>query len=275
MQTADDVIASLFDNKRSAMPLRIRREEHQRVWASLTRSKDEVIEEVVAEMQRCDPGQHKRWVAITDGERALQQRLDKSLAAVMATFVVILDFIHVLEKLWKVAYCFYAEESQEAKDWVRQQALRILRGQVATVIRGMRRRASLHGLKGKRRETVEKVARYLQRNRGRMRDDEYLRDGLPIASGSVEGACRHLVKDRMERSGMRWSLEGAEAVLQMRAVYVSEDFDDYWEFHQHQDQQRLYPPKAGKPSQISQTQMVCRPSPNGGKRTWQQNKGHQ
>ena len=84
-------------------------------------------------------------VAITDGELALQQRLDKSLAAVMATFVVILDFIHVLEKLWKVAYCFYAEESQEAKDWVRQQALRILRGQVATVIRGMRRRASLHG----------------------------------------------------------------------------------------------------------------------------------
>jgi hypothetical protein len=67
---------------------------------------------------------------------------------------------------------------------------------------------------------------------------------LPIASGSVEGACRHLVKDRMERAGMRWSLEGAEALVQMRAVYLSDDFSAYWQFHQQQEQRRAYPPGA-------------------------------
>jgi len=83
---------------------------------------------------------------------------------------------------------------------------------------------------------------YLRRNRERMRYDAYLREGLPIASGAVEGACQHLVKDRLERSGMRWSLAGAEAMLQMRAVYLSDDFEKYWAFHQQQDQLRLHPP---------------------------------
>src|SRR5256884_9051801 len=72
---------------------------------------------------------------------------------------------------------------------------------------------------------------YYYRNRARMRYDSYLRDGYPIASGSVEGACKNLVKDRMERSGMRWTLPMAEAVLRLRAVYLSEHFEQYWPFH--------------------------------------------
>ena len=79
-----------------------------------------------------------------------------------------------------------------------------------------------------------------RRNRKYRKYDEYLRQGLPIASGCVEGACKNLIKDRMERSGMRWSLEGAEAMIQMRSLYLSGDLDDYWDFHLEQEARRLY-----------------------------------
>jgi hypothetical protein len=74
-----------------------------------------------------------------------------------------------------------------------------------------------------------------------MRYDTYLANGWPIASGSVEGACKNLIRDRFERSGMRWTPETAEALLQLRAAHLSGDLDAYWEFHVNRDQQRLYP----------------------------------
>ncbi len=86
------------------------------------------------------------------------------------------------------------------------------------------------------------VAAYLYRNRHRMRYDEYLAQGWPIASGPVEGACKNLIKDRMERSGARWTEDMAEAVVKLRAIYLSRDFDRYWLSHVEQDQQRLHPP---------------------------------
>ena len=97
---------------------------------------------------------------------------------------------------------------------------------------------ALSGAGGK---TLRGVADYLYRNRTRMRYDEYLANGWPIASGPVEGACKNLIKDRMERSGMRWTELMAEAIVQLRAICLSGDFDHYWEFHIAQDQRRLYP----------------------------------
>src|SRR2546430_15401366 len=99
--------------------------------------------------------------------------------------------------------------------------------------------ATKRKLKGQRRATVLAVAAYYYRNRARMRYDSYLREGYPIASGSVEGACKNLVKDRMERSGMRWTLPMAEAVLRLRAVYLSEHFEQYWPFHVRSEERRV------------------------------------
>jgi hypothetical protein len=73
-----------------------------------------------------------------------------------------------------------------------------------------------------------------------MHDDEYLARGWPIGTGVVEGACGHLVKDRMEQSGMRWTKGGAQAVLDLRAVRINGHWDAYWLFHRHQQHQRLY-----------------------------------
>jgi hypothetical protein len=203
----------------------------------LTKGKAAVIAEVAAEMLRRDPQGHKTHVALTDGERALQILVNQKLQVTL-----ILDLLHVLEKLWKAAYVFHAEGSPEAQQWVRLRAERILQRQVSRVVQGMRQSVTKLGLGGNKAKTLSSVADYLYRNRTRMRYHQYLAAGWPIASGPVEGACKNLIKDRMERSGMRWTQAMAEAIVQLRAIYLSEDLDRYWSFHIHTDQERLHPP---------------------------------
>ena len=212
------------------------RPENKRVWASLLKGKTAVIQEVADEMQRRDPPASKTRVALTDGERALQIRVDGKL-----NVTLILDLMHVLEKLWRAAYVFHAEGTLGADLWVLDRTLRILLGDVGQVVKGIRQSITKRGLSGAKGKTLAAVADYLYRNRTRMRYDEYLANGWPIASGPVEGACKNLIKDRMERSGMRWTEPMAEAVVQLRAVFLSGDFDRYWQFHIERDQKRLYP----------------------------------
>jgi len=212
------------------------RPENKRIWASLLKGKTAVIQEVAEEMERRDPSASKTRLALTDGERALQIRVDGKL-----NVTLILDLMHVLEKLWRAAYVFHAEGSLDAEIWVLDRTLRILLGDVGQVVKGIRQSITKRGLSGAKGKTLEAVADYLYRNRTRMRYDEYLANGWPIASGPVEGACKNLIKDRMERSGMRWTEQMAEAIVQLRAIYLSGDFDSYWQFHIEQDQKRLYP----------------------------------
>jgi hypothetical protein len=237
VRTPQQVIQSLFPTSRpTSGEVPPPRPENKRVWASLLKGKTAVIQEVAEEMDRRDPSRSMTRVALTDGERALQIRVDQKL-----NVTLILDLIHVLEKLWKAAYCFHAEGSLEADLWVIDRTLRILFGEVGQVVKGIRQSVTKRSLSGPKRKTLNAVANYLYRNRARMRYHEYLANGWPIASGPVEGACKNLIKDRMERSGMRWTEQMAEALVQLRAVYLSGDFDRYWEFHIKQDQRRLYP----------------------------------
>ena len=175
-------------------------------------------------------------MALTDGERALQILVNQKLQVIL-----ILDLLHVMEKLWKAAYVFHAEGSVEAQLWVRLRAEKILEGHSSQVVQGIRQTVTKHAFRGGKRKTLTAVANYLHRNRDRMHYHHYLAQGLPIASGSVEGACKNLIKDRMERSGMRWTEAMAEAIVKLRAIYLSGDFDQYWPFHIEKDQQRLYP----------------------------------
>lgn len=243
VRTPEEVVASLFDPpkprvvgaKEPATPSA--RPEHKRIWASVEKSKDEVIAEVAAEVERRDPTAEKRRVGLMDGERALQTKTAGAVAGIM----LILDIIHAIEKLWKIAYCFHPEGSDEAVAWVRERALRLLQGGVSQVIKGLGKSATARGFTGEKRKAIDAVRAYFRRNRSRMRYHEYLRDGLPIASGAVEGACRNLIKDRMERSGMRWTITTAEALVKLRAAYLSGDLEEYWRFHVEADQQRLHP----------------------------------
>lgn len=240
-RTPEQVVESLFYEgprlKRDS-PRRSCGPEHKRVWASVAKSKDEVIADVATEVRARDPNCDKRIVLVIDGERALQQRAARALP----TAVEVLDLLHASEKLWKAAYCFHKEGSREAKEWVRERMLRTLQGGVMRVVQGMRQSATKRKLTGKKRKTIDSVTGYFCRNRHRMAYDDYLRQGFPIASGAVEGACKNLVKDRMERAGMRWTIATAEAMLRLRATYLSGDFEDYWRFHVRSEQSRLHPP---------------------------------
>ena len=155
------------------------------------------------EVIRRNPQGSKPVIFLSDGKRALHDRQSEYLPE---NTVCILDLFHVMERLWKVAWCFFNERTQKHKahQWVEERLKRLLEGKVDAVIRGMRYQATQRGLKGQERKTVRGAAEYFERNRDQMKYDEYLAAGYPIGSGVVEGACRHLVKDRMERTGMRW-----------------------------------------------------------------------
>lgn len=163
---------------------------------------------------------------------------------------IVLDFIHVLEYVWKAAFCFHAPGSEEAERWVQERALRILKGQASDVAAGIRRSATLRNLSKKKRENADKCADYLLKYRPLLRYDQYLEQGYPIASGVIEGACRHLVNDRMAITGARWRLDRAEAVLRIRALRASGDFDEYWEFHKLQEFRRNHVSKFQEPERL-------------------------
>jgi hypothetical protein len=182
IRTPEEVIDSLFATgkrpSRGARPTPT----HKRVWASLLSGKDAFIADVRTEMVRRDPLHRRTWVMVTDGERALQRRVCTTFKGV----TLVLDLLHVLEKLWAVSYVFHPEGSAEAEAFVRERALRILHGQVGQVVKGLRQMSTKRRFTGAKAKTVADVTGYYQRNRERMRYDVYLKNGWPIASGSVE-----------------------------------------------------------------------------------------
>lgn len=238
VRTPEQVLDSLFNTAEPRPPgQRHSKPTDKRVWASLTSGKDNFITDVKAEMDRRDPDRRHIWVMVTDGERALQRRVTANFAGV----TLILDFLHVMEKLWRSGHALHPEGSPEATAFVRERAGRILRGEVSQVVKGLRQIVTKRRLTGNKAKTLRSVADYLYANRTRMAYDIYLANGWPIASGSVESTCKSLVRDRFERSGMRWCEEGAESMLKMRAVYLSGDLDEYFATHIQLDQERLYP----------------------------------
>src|SRR5271157_403101 len=199
VRTADDVIEEVMREKaRQRRPS----PQNKRVRAELLVGKVALFLWLAQETIRRNPQGIKPVIFLSDGERALHDRQSEYLPE---NTICILDLFHVLERLWKAAWCFFEEKTQkrEAHQWVEERLKRLLEGKVDSVIRGLRYQTTQRGLKGQKRKTVLDAAGYYARNRDRMKYDEYLAAGYPIGSGVVEGACRHLVKDRLERTGMR------------------------------------------------------------------------
>ena len=216
------------------------RAENKRVWASVRLSPEEVIEAGFQEALLRDPYKKRRWVVLVDGNEDQLGLVQKVARRHRVRVTIILDVIHVLEYLWKAGHCFHGEGTPELEAWVTERFLAILEGRASGVAAGMRRSATRRGLSRGRRKAVDTCAGYLLKHKKFLRYDRYLRKGFPIATGVIEGACRHLVKDRMEITGARWSLDGAEAVLRLRALRSSGDFDTYWCFHLAQEHERTH-----------------------------------
>ena len=222
----------------------------KRVWASVRQDAKTVIGSAFREATHRDPHHQREWVVLVDGEPHQLNTL-KALAKQQGVEVtIVLDFIHVLEYIWKAAFCFFSSGSEAAEAWVQERALKILQGKASDVAAGIRRSATRQNLSQSARENADKCADYLLKYRHYLRYDDYLEKGYPIASGVIEGACRHLVNDRMDITGARWRLERAESVLRLRALRASGDFDEYWQFHKLQEFQRNHVNKFQDPERL-------------------------
>jgi hypothetical protein len=214
------------------------RPEHKRIWASLAHPPEEVIAAMFDEAAHRDPTGQKRWVAVVDGNLPQLARLEQLATQRQINLPIVVDFIHVAQYVWGAALAFFPGDQTHQDRWVRTHLLEILRGKASVVAAGIRRSATRRAMAAADREPVDTCADYLLTYGPYLRYDKALAEGLPIASGVVEGACRHLVNDRMNVTGARWSLQGAEAVLRLRALRSSDDFEAYWPFHERQEYER-------------------------------------
>ncbi len=240
VRSPSDILHSLRDA--TEVNTKRPRPAEKRVWASVEKSSRSVIREAFEEAERRDPDRKRRWVVLVDGEKSQLRAVKAEAKRLGVEVTIIADVIHVLEYLWTAARALFDGSNAKAEKWVADRLQALLTGKsggdVAKTIRWWESRDG--ALSEAAHKAITKSCTYLaDRTRTRlMRYDAALRDGLPIATGVIEGACRHVVKDRMDRTGARWSLTGAEAVLRLRALRASKDFDAYWVFHLEQEKLR-------------------------------------
>jgi hypothetical protein len=258
IRTPEQIVAALFRDRTVAQPDEDRPEarfKHYRSYFASAEPGEEPIPSAYSTWawmgqelsKRHQPGQ--MVIRLMDGQPSLWDAADACLGDFKVTlgetqdqfhFIDILDILHVSGYVWRAAKVFHShKEGQEA--FAQGRLLRILQGDVRGVVKGLRRMSTLNGLGGKAAKELATVCNYLEKNAERMNYHQYLQAGFPIASGVIEGACRHLIKDRMEHAGMRWTLEGAGAMLNVRSVKASSEWDEFGSWRQLEEAKRVHP----------------------------------
>jgi hypothetical protein len=245
-RTPEQLVATLFrdpDRPKVQPP----QAQNKRYWAELSRDlfgeevrgQDLVFQHLQTEIDtRRQPGQ---WlIHLCDGQASLETDRQTYLPEDAST-LDILDLMHVLPRVWEAAHVFHGEASAEASAFVRDHLTRILHGEIGRVIANWRRKATCSGLPAAKKRTLRTICAFLAKNKHRMRYHEYLRWGCPVATGVIEGACRHVIKDRMERAGMRWKVPGAQAMLNLRTIHSNGDWTAFQDFRIALENEWLYP----------------------------------
>lgn len=234
-RSVDEVLASLFpqDSAKEEKQRRPAPACHKMIWATLE-GKGIALSRLQTAVQQREHESLLYRVALCDGAEALQKQIQDKLP----DFTLVLDFIHAYEYLWKAANSLYAEDDPQRLCWVKDQTRCLLSGQIQTVIAHLHQMAKLPDKTPLVSKKLKQVAGYFERNLAYMSYDRCLELGWPIASGVIEGACRHIVKDRMELSGMRWSQNGAEQLLRLRCIRYNNHWDSFWHYRRLQ---RLQP----------------------------------
>ena len=208
--------------------------------ASVVTAPAAVIGRVFDEAERRDPKHRRTWVALVDGANHQLDRITFEARKRGVKVTIIVDFVHVLQYLWNAAGCLHPNDDQAAEQWVHHQAIRVLQGHARKVAGTIRRQATAARLDSAHRKPADEAANYLTNKSPYLDYPTALTQGWPIATGIVEGACRHLVKDRMDITGARWGLAGAEAILKLRALKANGDFNDYWHYHLAQERHHVH-----------------------------------
>jgi hypothetical protein len=234
-RTPQQVVDSFFHQQQTNSKKKAPRPQNKHIWATLD-GKDAALDRLIPQITARDADHIQSRVILCDGCEALQTRLLNRFGA----FTLILDFIHADEYLWDVANSLFGEKNPQRLEWMAEYTLQILSGKTAQVIDQFRQMAQESQYSTTQQARLTKTANYFDRNLPYMHYDIYLNNGWPIASGVIEGACRHFVKDRCELSGMRWDRSGVENLLRLRAVAENDDWDDYHHFRKRQRHLRLY-----------------------------------
>jgi len=223
-----------------AVAVAVSKAKNKWVTASVVDDAAMVIAAAFAEATRRDPDHARTWVALVDGNNHQIARIQAEAKTRGVTVHLVVDFIHVLEYLWGAAWCFHDEGDPAAERWVRDKALGVLDGKAGIVAAAIRRTATARKLPRTARTKADAAADYLHNKRRYLDYPTALASGWPIATGIIEGACRHIVRDRMDVTGARWGLAGAEAILKLRALRANGDWSDYWTYHLKQEQARTH-----------------------------------
>jgi hypothetical protein len=213
---------------------------NRRYRADIAADRSATIGWLFDEASRRDPARARDWVALVDGDNH-QIRLIEAEAAArgVSGLVILIDLIHVLEYLWKAAWAFHQPRDPQIEAWTIARATDILHGRAAEVTALIRQLAEQHPPAGpEHARNIKKVLSYLQAKQPYLDYPRALAAGWPVASGVIEGACRHLVSDRMAITGARWSTSGAQAILWLRVTHANGDQDAYWQWHLQQEHQR-------------------------------------
>ena len=234
-RTAEDIIQALLEPE-TAQPVAPRpAPTTKQVFGSLD-GKQTAFEHLARQVTKRQTEQLTDWVALTDGSRALQLRVEKHLPG----FILVLDIIHVTEYLWEAANSLLGETHPGRQWWVADALRCLLSDDHQTLFQHLERQQARLGLSVGKQKTLRKVLAYLRRNLPYMDYQHYLVQGWPIGTGVIEGACRHLVKDRFELAGMRWSRAGAQSMLNLRAVHLNGDWSDFQAFRRRLAHQQRY-----------------------------------
>ena len=256
-RTAEAVVESLFRDPAAPTPVRADRTaprrpvpQQKRVCAVLPvaaavaaalappRPADVIFPWLAAEARRRDPDHQRPWVLLMDGQPSLWDAAAATLGE--APRVEILDWLHATGYLWEAVHLFHDPGSDGALKWMKVRVLGLLSGMGTGVIRWLQHLAEQSELPAATRTRLAAIHGYFDRHRDRIHYDRYLAAGYPIASGVIEGACRHVVKDRMERAGMHWTLPGAQALLNLRCVALNDEWEPFMNHHIQSETARLY-----------------------------------
>jgi hypothetical protein len=241
-RTPGDILAALFGTRHgsgsSTRPAPGPEAAGKTMFASVRKPAGEVIADAFAEARRRDPGHARSWFAVVDGNNHQIETITTLAADYQVKVPILIDLIHVTQYLWKAANSFFYPGDPEARAWVRDQTAKILEGKHRDVRAGIRRRASTYGYSPAERAGADECADYLEHKQDYLDYPAFLAAGWPVASGLIEGAARWIVKDRMEVTGARWGLDGAEAVLKLRALHGTGDLGDYLDYHFQQEKHR-------------------------------------
>ena len=213
--------------------------------ASLVQDIPTVIAAGFDEATRRDPGHDRDWIALVDGNTTQIEAIIAEAATREVDVTILVDYLHVAGHVWDAAKAFFCIDTVAgmtlARTWVHERSRMILQGCALEVADRIRARVRDSKLTAAQRKSALEAATYLTNKAPHLDYPTALARGWPIATGVIEGACRHLVADRLEITGARWGLDTAQAVLTLRAIIANDDFDDYWQYHRQQEHRRTYP----------------------------------